>query len=56
MSPGILRICGIAFLVLAVVVAALDFWRGASLTAFFLPALWIFVGVALLMWAKGRRL
>jgi hypothetical protein len=55
MSPRILRIIGIAFLVLAAVVAILDFLRGVSFGTYLLPALWVFVGAAFLVWASGKK-
>jgi hypothetical protein len=55
MSPRTLRVIGIAFLILAAVVAVLDFLRGVSLGTYLLPMLWVFVGAAFLMWASRKR-
>jgi hypothetical protein len=56
MSPKVLRIIGIVFMLLAVVVAVLNLRRVANLGAFYLPALLIVLGVAFIVRARNRRL
>ena len=51
-----MRIIGIMFMVLAVVVAILNLRRVANMGAFFLPSLLIVLGVAFIVRAKNRRL
>jgi hypothetical protein len=56
MSPTILRIIGIVFMVMAAVIAVLNLKRVADLGAFFLPAILIVIGLAFILRARNRRL
>lgn len=56
MSTGTMRIIGLVFMVLAVVVAVLNLRRVAGLGAVWLPALLIVTGMAFILRARNRRL
>ena len=56
MSPAILRITGIVFMVMATLVAILNLKRVADLGAFFVPAILIVIGAGFILRARNRRL
>lgn len=56
MTPKNMRIIGIVFMVIAAVIAILNLRRVANLGAFFLPSIFIVLGVAFIVRAKNRRL
>ncbi len=51
-----MRIIGIAFMVIAAVIAILNLRRVADLGAFFLPSIFIVLGLAFIVRSKNRRL
>lgn len=56
MTPKNMRIIGIAFMVIAAVIAILNLRRVANLGAFYLPSIFIVLGVAFIVRARNRRL
>jgi hypothetical protein len=56
MNPKYMRIIGVAFLVIAAVIAILNLRRVANLGAFFLPSIFMVIGMAFILRARNRRL
>ena len=57
MGTKTLRIIGITFLALALVMPLADVWRGGvNFLTFLLPALWVVIGLGCILRARNRRL
>jgi lipopolysaccharide export LptBFGC system permease protein LptF len=56
MNPKTMRLIGIAFMVLAAVVAVFNLRRAGGLGLYFLPGVLIVIGVAFIARSKNRRL